>query len=700
MEPKRLSIRAHVRRLFRGNYVTGITRDDLSLRNHTFARHLHEPLPTDRTIRLIKIEKGEQVSLQLKSFPLSELPTYIALSYTWGKAIYEDVAGNELGDLGTIHTILVNGKSFDISENLFDALLQFQSENVGWLWVDAICIDQVNYEERSSQVLLMGEIYSNASRVVVWLGKDIEDVDTMLWAQDVLYKAYNGISEALELDLGLLQKLDISIAEWFQNWESIERFFCRRRWYRRAWVFQETVLARQIELRNGRTILDWEKLSLIVRIGARSGIKTPSTQQSMQLSVYRAQNGLSEPLQDPQYRNSQAKSYGIQSDSQHWYSYLFSLACTLRSFQSTCEHDKIYAALGPVQKFVTRDIQELIIPDYEMSWESVFMTFTTLILRYLPVLIPLSYVEGQDRSPSLPSWCPDYRYRSLAPLIANGSETLFFQLFSASGPTRESEAVNNIEGEILSVSGKRIDVITGTSGSLHPMVDFLEPESIDPCLDICSKLPLVYSLSGQDRLEVLWRTMIIDQYYDVGKPQYHPAPTYLSKNFSDWVKNAWAAELCNIVGVKEKAKRRLELVERVKRWNHVFNSSSLRLPTPSEVLDFEKELDKSNLDLSEELIGMINESNRFMIGWGAGRWSFGRSLFRTVQHQMFGLGSEKMKEGDEVWLIKQTFVPFVLRPQPGGQYSLVGEAYVHGIMHGEWLERPGEQDGFRQLDII
>lgn len=38
------------------------------------------------------------------------------------------------------------------------------------LWIDSICINQEDVEERNSQVKIMGDIYKNASTVVIWLG--------------------------------------------------------------------------------------------------------------------------------------------------------------------------------------------------------------------------------------------------------------------------------------------------------------------------------------------------------------------------------------------------------------------------------------------------------------------------------------------------------------------------------------------------
>ncbi|KAH8595446.1 putative heterokaryon incompatibility protein 6, OR allele, partial [Bisporella sp. PMI_857] len=65
--------------------------------------------------------------------------------------------------------------------------------------------------------------------------------------------------------------------------------------------------------------------------------------------------------------------------------------------------------------------------------------------------------------------------------------------------------------------------------------------------------------------------------------------------------------------------------------------------------------------------------------------SLGRLLFITRKGHLV-LGPEYVKQGDFVTLIKGTWVPFILRRQSDGQYQLIGEAYVDGIMDGEAME--------------
>jgi len=62
-----------------------------------------------------------------------------------------------------------------------------------------------------------------------------------------------------------------------------------------------------------------------------------------------------------------------------------------------------------------------------------------------------------------------------------------------------------------------------------------------------------------------------------------------------------------------------------------------------------------------------------------------RRLFKTSRGYL-GIGHDSLLVGDYVAILPGSNVPFALRKVDGNQYRLVGETYVHGIMHGEALE--------------
>jgi hypothetical protein len=135
---------------------------------------------TGRTIRLLSIEPGKidaPVRCTLEETCLDGTPTpYYALSYCWGLN-HSPVE------------ITCNSDPLLITPSLHSALLEYRRRGVNVpLWVDAVCINQSNVAERTSQVRMMQTIYSNAARVVVWLG-EAETTDEL--ALEVL-KAING----------------------------------------------------------------------------------------------------------------------------------------------------------------------------------------------------------------------------------------------------------------------------------------------------------------------------------------------------------------------------------------------------------------------------------------------------------------------------------------------------------------------------
>ncbi|KAJ8115999.1 hypothetical protein OPT61_g2479 [Boeremia exigua] len=142
---------------------------------------LYAPLQ-GQDIRLISVERSRDdgvLRCKLICAPLTEHLNFHALSYVWG-------------DPANKQTILVNDQPFEVTQNLYNFLNQVwkdehlfrrdrpsthDGEDTGlvsteplYWWTDAICINQEDIDEKSIQVPRMGELYSMASRVWVWLG--------------------------------------------------------------------------------------------------------------------------------------------------------------------------------------------------------------------------------------------------------------------------------------------------------------------------------------------------------------------------------------------------------------------------------------------------------------------------------------------------------------------------------------------------
>ena len=84
----------------------------------------------------------------------------------------------------TIHIVSVESEPrtmvLKVTESLLTALrnLRYAKESRR-LWVDQLCINQGDTEERGAQVSIMGEIYNKATCTVVWLGVQSKDAKLM-----------------------------------------------------------------------------------------------------------------------------------------------------------------------------------------------------------------------------------------------------------------------------------------------------------------------------------------------------------------------------------------------------------------------------------------------------------------------------------------------------------------------------------------
>jgi len=165
---------------------------------------------------------------RLHVVPLDKTPFYTALSYVWG---------NE----PTTKTIILDGRPFAIRLNLWNFLAQYKRYGAGqFIWIDAICINQLCDDERSHQVAMMGCIYSRANPVIAWLGPE-------LWRP-----------------LGaLVQHTEPSSDHHFiaTNLKPISA----SEYWKRLWIVQEFVLGERLEIWSGASRMSGDTLSKLFK---------------------------------------------------------------------------------------------------------------------------------------------------------------------------------------------------------------------------------------------------------------------------------------------------------------------------------------------------------------------------------------------------------------------------------------------------
>jgi len=136
----------------------------------------YTPLHHPESIRLLTLLYGEfssPIRVRLAEVRLSKKPQYEALSYSWA---------TEGGDTSLSSQIVCDeGKTLAVTKNCELALRYIRKgDSLTTLWVDAICINQQDIKERGHQVGIMRNVYANATKVLVWLGEESEEVGVQI----------------------------------------------------------------------------------------------------------------------------------------------------------------------------------------------------------------------------------------------------------------------------------------------------------------------------------------------------------------------------------------------------------------------------------------------------------------------------------------------------------------------------------------
>lgn len=295
---------------------------------------------------------------------------FTALSYTWGAAVFPRM-------------LTINGVAFYITENLFAFLQRYRENDNGvYLWIDALCINQLDLNEKSMQVRNMLTIYEKASNVIVWLGE--EGRFTKL-AIEIFRWAYSNTTHDRELEYERLPEYWTLGTQNNQNqcWHSAvcaQSFplvmqgvedLCSRDWIRRIWIKQEIWAANNIDVYCGSTMLSWDEFMSMSRLRLQSKLtniavpKVPPEHVTCLNHLWRRKEMIRRADSDKQQKRNQGTCD------------LLVLLDQSRSCLFTDPHDQIYALLGmtsvPRQDPRYRDVPALEISiDYQASIPNVF----------------------------------------------------------------------------------------------------------------------------------------------------------------------------------------------------------------------------------------------------------------------------------------------------------------------------------------
>ncbi|KAF2730318.1 HET-domain-containing protein, partial [Polyplosphaeria fusca] len=162
-----------------------------------------------REIRVVLLHPWDSIDgirCEMTHVSLGDNPKYEALSYTWGSATNKAF-------------IKVGSTWLSVTQNLFNALHALSPPSSHRIiWIDAMCINQNDPTERDHQVAFMKDIYTRASRVIVWLGSAADNSDAVMDYIGTIIPEPN-LTE-------------------HKSWESVSALLSRP-WFSRVWIQQE-----------------------------------------------------------------------------------------------------------------------------------------------------------------------------------------------------------------------------------------------------------------------------------------------------------------------------------------------------------------------------------------------------------------------------------------------------------------------------
>ncbi|KAH8627378.1 HET-domain-containing protein [Alternaria alternata] len=319
----------------------------------------YRPLEHDDSFRILVIfpslDNSDPIRCTIAHAQLSdESFEYEAVSYTWG-------------DAAATQTIYFPSAELNVGRNCYNVLRRLRCKHQDCLlWIDAVCIDQNNLQERACQVRMMEKIYNRASTVLVILQEP------------------NANSDALFEQLKIGDEMISLVGRWVRDPPSdhvlkLLEDLWRDPWFTRVWVLQEVFAKTTVYFISGSTCFSYDSLAQLYT--CYGGTITTKAYCPRAIQWIRLPPG-----------NFSTPQFNL------WY-----LLSETRDYLATDAKDRVFALksmLGSAQS----EMDYLI--DYTHSLEECYACVATFLLPVLGLRLLTAARHTHDKK--MPSWIPDW----------------------------------------------------------------------------------------------------------------------------------------------------------------------------------------------------------------------------------------------------------------------------------------------------
>ncbi|KAI1758028.1 heterokaryon incompatibility protein-domain-containing protein [Xylaria castorea] len=381
---------------------------------------------------------------------------YQALSYTWGSSAIQV-------------PVTINGYHFMVNSNLYAVLLELREQGKEIVvWIDAICINQADIKERNAHVPMMHEVYSRATQVIVWLGRESEDSNlAMALLPTIIYDTISNPEEYANILTGRSSQEEMRL-----TWRPLARLFARP-WWTRVWVIQEVALtSNHITVRCGKAQQPWRFFVVVGVIlhDAFVGGAFHHHPRILNDSILAGITISSWPSEIVSMDPAKNKSWTLEH----------ALTKLARLRNATDPRDKIFGVLNlmPVDQWPCR-------PDYSLDARTLYVKVALHIMeKNKDLRLLASCVRGdwpttdahlrsyfrRSSIAGIPSWVPNWTQMRYNPPFPGGVEsTVTVEQQSAMTSRNNSDTCFRVEsGDVLVVFGRTLGKIVAVGA--HPVI--------------------------------------------------------------------------------------------------------------------------------------------------------------------------------------------------------------------------------------
>jgi Heterokaryon incompatibility protein (HET) len=574
-------------------------------------------------------------------------PRYRAVSYCWGDPVPTD------------RIWLSENAHLPINASAAHVIRNVRSDQD--IWIDAVCINQCDDDEKSQQVTMMWDIFKFAGLVIAWLGA-LEDNAKL--ALQLIFDAANRVGRnAVYLQRNRSGPSSLPFHFDALAWGAPANLL-ERPWFRRIWIIQEILAAKDATLvcsaGSHIEVVDWEDLvKVIEHLESEDCLNLVELKDSSKPWAHpRLPHGVEGIIRIQKLKYAQDMRRKSMQE-------ILVLTATA---EASDPRDKAFA----IRSMSCGTLAEALKPNYHLSACEVFINATRQMIKCdkrIQVL-HLAGIGWTRSQKDLPSWVPDYSCQSQK--AKNGTLVL-----------------GHISHRALYVAGNHFACYelaifrTGPRGRFNPHLVSINGLFVDKIGKVCNGLSATRSIwnsltvgTYSDRREVLsWFNNIRNNIC----PSLIPGPAYLNGKARHPSSHFDALWCTLIIGIEDTNHQiRTHQIDDRK----LFDAFLALLLHPVSSQDDNPKIETFDRQLLERARSYVRTLDK-LSDW---------TVFQTSQGYV-GRGPPLLQKGDQICVFRGLDTPFVIRKASSllfglvHSYRLVGECYVEGLMKKEALPR-------------